>query len=131
PSILYADRSARLCLGMHVEQLYLPHAVASVAPALLQNGPTPFTKPGRETLRELFGGAIQLGVVAPADVPSAEQHLLGAELQDHRRIRGNPYALRRGFDKNGVQVPSVGAILNRIDPDQDTVEREQLVSNLR
>ena len=130
PRVLDADQSVRARNGLLVEQFDLPHPVAAVAPALLQDDSTAFTKPGRETSRELFGRAVEIDVGAPADVPGAEQHFLGSQLQNHAGIRGDPDALRRGLEKHSVQVPSVGAVLNRIDPDQDTVEREQLVPNL-
>ena len=67
-----------------------PHALATVASVLFDDPRTRQLQPPRKFLMKCFGGAIQMGVRAPAKVSGAVKHLFRAHLEDHIRMRTDP-----------------------------------------
>src|ERR1039457_2541199 len=81
PSVLDANEGVGIRAGAFVEQFRLPHAVAPVASALLQDREASLTQPGAETLREFRRRAVEV------DVARSEERRVGKEC----RSRWSPY----------------------------------------
>src|SRR4029077_3561607 len=115
---------------VRLEQLDFPDAITPVAPALLEDGDVAVVKPRWEAAAELLGRAVQVGVGAPADIASVEEHLLRPQLSNHRRVSGDPHTSGCHIEKQRVEIRAIGPVLNRIDPDEYAVQLQQLVSSL-
>jgi|SRR5450755_632493 hypothetical protein len=55
--------------------------------------------------------------------------LLNAHLQDDVRMRAQPRALRGDLPQQGIESGARLALMDRIDPNEDPVHREQLIAN--
>src|SRR6266508_1315002 len=106
--------------GMH--EFDAPDAVAAIAAGLLQHQLSGLCKPLREPLSQFLSGAVQIRVRSPAQCLRAEQDFLRAHGHDDVRVRRHPYASRRRIAEQGVQLRSVCAVLDWIDPQQLAVD---------
>ncbi len=57
------------------------------------------------------------------------KHLLGAHLEDHIGVGAHPEAARRYLAEQRVKNGAVAPLVNRIDPDEHTIEPEELCAH--
>ena len=62
---------------------------------------------------------------APAHPGCVDEHLLGGHLHDHVRVSGDPDSLFSDLAQERIELRSVAALLDRVHPDEDTVQVEQ------
>src|SRR5262245_48352234 len=55
---------------------------------------------------------------------------LGSHLEDDVRVGAHPDALRGDVAQQGVKTGAASTVLNRVDPDEHAVQREQLFADL-
>ena len=107
----------------------LPDALPAVAAVLLED-----TRARRQPRRKLFaespGGAIEMGVGAPAEALGAMKNLLHAHLEDHVGMSADPDPPGGDVAQHRVERRPVLAVGNRIDPDQHAVELQKLLPHL-
>jgi hypothetical protein len=57
------------------------------------------------------------------------QHLFDAHLQRHVRMRADPHGTIRDIAQHGIEREPVPPILDRMDPDQHAIHRQQLIAH--
>ena len=87
-------------------------------------------EPGREVAHELLRGVVDGCVAAPAQTLGSEQHLLGAHRVDDVGMGGHPDSGLGGLAEQGVELAAGGAVLDRVHPDQQAIQRQQLGANI-
>ncbi|MHC2589447.1 hypothetical protein ACVIG9_003503 [Bradyrhizobium ottawaense] len=107
----------------------LPDALAAIAAILLEHARAVRAKARGKFGAERRGAVIAMRVGAPAEVTRAVEHLLDAHLQDHVGMGAHPRSLRRDVAQQGIELGARLALVDRIDPDQHAVSREQLVAD--
>ena len=115
---------ARLA-GQLGAQLDLPDPLAAIATVLLQDTRAGRSKPRRECLAKGRGRAVEMGVGAPAKMLRAIQDLFHAHLEDHVGMRADPGTARRHVTQHRVKRLPCLAFVDRIDPDQHAIGRQQ------
>ena len=110
-------------------ELDLPHALSAIAAVLLENARSCRSKPRRKLFTECAGGAIEMGVGAPAQMLRAVQNFLHAHLEDHIRMRADPDSPGRDVAQHRIERP-VLLRRNRIDPDEHAIGAQQLLAHL-
>ena len=51
------------------------------------------------------------------------EHLLGAHFENHIGMGAHPHAARRNFAQQRVEIGAVASLVNRVDPDEHSIER--------
>ena len=93
-----------------LEQFDLPDTLTAVAAVLLEHARTGRLQPRREFRTKSVGGAVQVCIGAPAEVPGAVQHLLHAHLQDGVRMCADPRATRRDIAQHRIELRRVSGL---------------------
>ena len=71
----------------------LPYALTAIATVLLEDTRARRPKPWRKLFAESVGGAIEMGVGAPAKALRAMKNFFHAHLEDHVGMRADPDSL--------------------------------------
>ena len=98
--------------------------------AALSGPPGGGGEPRRKRVAERAGRAVDVGVGAPAEMPGAVEDVLRAHLEDRVGMRADPRTARRDVAQHGVEHRTRPAVVERIDPHEHAVDREQLVAHL-
>src|SRR5690348_10153822 len=107
------------------QRLDLPDTGAAHAAILLQDDGA-VDKPSGQIRAELLEGAIEVGRRAPAHPGCGDQHLLRRHAGDHVRMSRYPDAALRDLPKERIELRAVEAFLDRVHPDEDAVQPEQV-----
>ena len=82
-----------------------------------------------QLIAKLLGRAVQLRLGAPTHARGVHEHLLGAHPQNHVRVGAHPHPGLPDLAKQRIELRAVETVLNRVDPDQHSIEFEQLIAN--
>src|ERR1700722_3681145 len=115
-------------LGGCIRQgLYLPDTLACIATVLFEDPGACRSQAGWEFAAEYVCAVVAMGVAAPTQMARPVEYLLDAHLEDDVGMCADPRALRRDLAKQRVERHTCFALMDRIDPDQDAIHREQFV----
>jgi hypothetical protein len=106
------------------------HTPSTVAAVLFEDPGSRQLQPQRKFLMECFGGAIQMGVGAPAKMSRAVKHLFRAHLEDYTRMRTDPNAVTCDVTQHRIKHCPVSPGKKWVDPDQHSIACEKLGANL-
>jgi hypothetical protein len=113
-----------------VDRFYLPDADAAVAAVLLQHARLAFGEALRQLAAELLQRRIETCVGAPAHVARPIEHFLRAHLQNQVRMRAHEHTVVCHITQDRIELRAVAVLADRIDPDEHTVDPQQLLAHL-
>src|SRR5215467_12216776 len=102
---------------------------AAVAAVLLQHARLAFGEALRQLAAELLQRRIETRVGAPAHVASPIEHFLRTHLQNQVRMRAHEHAVARHVAQERIERRAVAVLADRIDPDEDAVAAQQLLTH--
>ena len=82
-----------------------------------------------QPIAKLLARAVQLRLGAPTHARGLHEHLLGTHPQNHVRVGAHPDTSLPNLAKQRIELRAVETVLNRVHPDQHSIEPEQLIAN--
>ena len=111
-------------------ELDLPHSLAAIAAVALEDARTGRSQPCRKLRHEFGGAAIEVRIGPPAEMPGVVQDLLDAHCEDRVGMGADPGPARGDLAQHRVEDGAGLALMDRIDPDEHPLRRQQLVAHL-
>src|SRR5262249_52895466 len=111
------------CISIAGSQFDFPDTLTAIAAVAFQDARTR-PEPRWEFRTKCSRGGVQVGIRAPAKLPGAMQYLFDAHLHNDVVMCADPRTVRRDIAQHRIKPGSCLAFMDRIDPDQNAIDRK-------
>ena len=116
--------------GLIGNEFDLPDTLTGVAAVLLEHAGARRRQPRGKGSSEFGRAAVEVRVGAPPEPFRAVQDFLDAHLHDDVGVRADPRAAGGNVAQQRVERGARPALMDRIDPHEDAVRRQQLLAHV-